>query len=129
MNINKNQLMKEFKVKNYGYVFKDAYQIAEFLISEKYKINDKDQSEEMIQDCLESLWDKILKGKVKEDKNLFAFIWTNTNFKILDILKKERRRNKIAKFVSYELLLQEDPGTLFLGTSVGRQKKAKMVRI
>ena len=102
LNINKAELETKFIENDWEYVFDKAYQICSFLISQKFKITDSDMREDMIQECIENLWKKILDGKVEENRNMFSFIWKNSTYRILEILRKDTNRKRIALFVPYD---------------------------
>jgi len=104
MDINKEELSLKFKEKDWNYVFDKAQTISEFLLVNKFSIYDPDTRNDMVQECLENFYKKILAEKVDPDKNIFAFIWTNSRLRILEILRKERNRNRIATFTSYQEL-------------------------
>jgi DNA-directed RNA polymerase specialized sigma24 family protein len=95
--INKEKLKTDFKTRNYNSFFKQAYDIT-------YNIRDPDLRADYVQDCLANLQLKINQGKIQEDNNLFSFIMANSNFRILEILRKERNRNTKVKFISYDML-------------------------
>jgi hypothetical protein len=102
LNVDKVELQKKFKESNWEYVFKQAYEISEFVISEEFKIYDSTIKEEMKQECMENLWKKIIAGKCDPEQNLFSFFWKNSRFRILEMLRKENNRKRIATFVPYE---------------------------
>jgi len=102
MDIDRELLIERYKQGDLDYFFKQAYKISDFVISGVYKIYDKDKKQDMQQECMENLWKKVQQGKVNPNKNLFAFVWKNTQFRILEILRKEKRRNEIAQFSSYD---------------------------
>lgn len=102
MDINKEELSLKFKEKDWEYVFDKAQTISEFLVINKFSIYDQDIKDDMVQECLENLYKKVLADKIDPDKNLFAFIWTNSRLRILEILRKERNRRRIATFVNYQ---------------------------
>lgn len=102
LNVNKEELQKKFKESDWEYVFKQAYNISEFVISDEFKIYDPIVKEEMKQECMENLWKKITAGKCDPNQNLFSFFWMNSRFRILEILRKENNRKRIATFVPYE---------------------------
>jgi len=104
MDIDKDKLKEEFLKKNYDYFFKEARVITNFLLIQSFKIYNQDIREDMIQECLENLWKKVVNNKVKSEYNLFAFIWKNSQFRILEIFRKEKNRNRIAPFTSYDEL-------------------------
>ena len=104
LDIKKEELKEKFAQKDWEYVFSEAYKISGFLISNKYKIFDQDIVDDMKQECALNFLKKIEQGKIDPDGNLFSFIWKNSNFRILEILRKERNRNNIARFFSYDLL-------------------------
>ena len=102
MKINKKELTEKFLVeKDFDYVIKKAQEITKFLLTKNYKIIDQDLLNDLTQTCLTDLWEKILKGKhEKYTKNIFSFIWQNSNYKIKDVMKGVTRRNGIVKFIS-----------------------------
>lgn len=102
MDINKKLLTEKFDEGDLETFFKEAMKIADFVIVDKFKIYDPDTKQDMLQECMENLWKKILQGKVDSTKNLFAFIWRNSQFRILEILRKEKRRKEIAHFTTYD---------------------------
>jgi DNA-directed RNA polymerase specialized sigma24 family protein len=104
LDIDKEVLKERFNKGDLNYVFKNADKIAGFIISSKYKIFDYDTANDIKQECLLNLFKKICDDKVNGDKNIFSFIWKNSNFRILEILRKERNREKIASFVPYETM-------------------------
>jgi DNA-directed RNA polymerase specialized sigma24 family protein len=103
LDIDRVELSKRFKEKDWNYVFSEAYRISGFLLSNKYKIFDSEEADDMKQECVLNLLKKIEDEKVDPDRNLFSFIWQNSNYRILEILRKERNRKNIASFVSFDL--------------------------
>ena len=104
MDIDKDKLSLKFKEGDWTYVFKDAQDISEFLVVSKFGIYDREVKNDMVQECLENFYKKILAKKVDPNKNLFAFIWANSRFRILEMLRKENNRSKIATFISYQAM-------------------------
>lgn len=102
LDINKEELQKKYQNGDMTYFFNSAKKITDYILSRNYKIFDVDIREDMTQECLLNLWKKIEQGKVDGSKNLMAFIWTNSNFRILEIFRKENNRNRIAQFISIE---------------------------
>ena len=102
LNVNKEELQKKFKSNDWEYVFDQAYKISEFILSDEFKIYDPVLKEEMKQECMENLWKKIQAGKCDPEQNLFSFFWKNSRFRILEILRKENNRKRIATFIPYE---------------------------
>ena len=105
MNIDKEKLSNKFKLQDWDYVFKQAKIITDFLLIQSFKIYDTERREDMSQECLENFQKKILQNKVDPDKNLFAFIWKNSRFRVLEILRKENNRNRIANFIPYDTIV------------------------
>ena len=100
MNIDKKELKNNFINKDYDSVFLDAQEISLFIINRKFNIASAEEKEDICQDCLLSLWDKVLKEKIDVSKgDLFSFIWRNSTFKINEVLRKKNRRNRIARMV------------------------------
>lgn len=102
MDIDKEELSKKFLEENWNYVFKQVYTITEFILISKFSIYDSEVRSDMIQECQENFFKKIIANKVDPNKNVFAFIWTNSRLRILEILRKQRNRNRIASFISYQ---------------------------
>lgn len=102
MDINKQELSKKFKEKDWEYVFRQAQTISEFILVSKFNIYDPELRNDMTQECLENFYKKVMADKVDADRNLFAFIWTNSRLRILEILRKEKNRNRIATFINYQ---------------------------
>ena len=61
----------------------------------------------MAQECCLNLYKKVLEGKIDVNKNVFSFVWANSDFRIREILRKERKRNTIANFVSYDNIVEK----------------------
>jgi hypothetical protein len=104
LRIDKEKIKMDFKTKNYNSFFKQAYEITDYVCSRVYNIRDPDTRADYVQDCLANLQLKINQGKIQENNNLFSFVISNSNFRILEILRKERNRNNKVKFISYDLL-------------------------
>jgi DNA-directed RNA polymerase specialized sigma24 family protein len=102
MDINKEELKQKFQQQDWNYVFDKARVISEFLLIQKFRIYDEAKRQDMVQECLENFYKKILKGKVNPQQNIFAFIWSNSRYRILEMLRKERNRNRIATFSPYD---------------------------
>jgi hypothetical protein len=58
----------------------------------------------MKQECAENFLKKIEQGKVDGTRNIFSFIWKNSTFRILEILRKEGNRKRIAYFLPFDLV-------------------------
>ena len=102
MDIDKKELSNKFKEEDWNYVFRQVQTISEFIIVSKFNIYDPEIRNDMMQECMENFHKKVIANKVDSDKNIFAFIWTNSRLRILEILRKERNRNRIATFTSYQ---------------------------
>lgn len=102
MDINRELLTEKFNEGDFNTFFKEAMKIADFVIADQFKIYDIHIKQDMLQECMENLWKKIQQGKVDPTKNLFAFIWRNSQFRILEILRKEKRRKEIVHFTAYD---------------------------
>jgi len=102
MDINKKNLSEKYISGDMDYVFRQAKNITDFLLVQKFKIKDAELREDMAQECLENLWKKIECGKCDPNKNIFAFIWQNSTFRILEILRKERKRKQKVNFIQYD---------------------------
>lgn len=110
MEIDKAKMRKEYLSGDYDSFFKDAAEVTGYLLNKKYYMTiQPDERGDVLQDCLESLWQKHLNNKIDAKKgDLMAFVWKNSTYKILDYLKKKRRRDKIAYFFSYEEVLSDN---------------------
>ncbi|HUS49831.1 MAG TPA: hypothetical protein VMZ91_06680 [Candidatus Paceibacterota bacterium] len=104
MEIDKENLSQKFKEGDWEYVFKDVLEISGFIISNNFKIYDPEIQEDIKQECAENFLKKVQQGKVDSSRNIFAFIWKNSRFRILEILRKQSNRDRIAKFISYDSL-------------------------
>lgn len=102
MEINKEELKQKYKEGDLNYFFQKAYIITNFLLIQKYKIYDEMKRQDMTQECLENLYKKVMQGKINANNNVFSFIWSNSNFRILEMLRKERNRRSIATFSHYD---------------------------
>ena len=102
MNIDKELLSKRFKENDMEYVFKQAEDITNYLIVHNFKIYNEEIKNDMCQECLLNFWKKVQQGKCDPDNNVFSFIWQNSTWRILEILRKERNRNEKVKFVCYD---------------------------
>lgn len=104
MDIDKEKMALKFQEGDMEYFFAEAEKISSFLIVNHFKIYERERIEDMTQECLENLWKKITQGKVHAHRNLFAFVWRNSTFRILEILRKENNRKKKAQFFEYDEL-------------------------
>lgn len=102
MEINKEELRTRFQCQDWNYVFDKAYKISDYLCCKVYKMAERHDKEDIVQECLLNLHKKIIQNKVDENNNIFSFIYTNSNYRILEILRKERNRAKKATFVSID---------------------------
>lgn len=101
MNINKEELQGKFIKKDWNYVFRDALEISNFVALNNFGISNEEVRKDVVQDCCLNLYKQILNGKVDPSKNIFAFIWQNSAFRIQDSLRKEKRGGKI-EFVEFD---------------------------
>lgn len=102
MDIDKSELRECFIGENFETFFLRAKEIADFVLVREFSVYDEERRSDMNQECMENLWKKILAGKVDPSKDLMAFIWTNSRFRILEILRKERNREKKAPMLEYD---------------------------
>lgn len=102
MEIDKVQLKEFFLDKKFDSFFIKAKEIADFVLVREFSIYDEDVRNDMSQECMENLWKKILANKVDPSKDLMAFIWKNSRFRILEILRKEKNRYKKAPMLEYD---------------------------
>ena len=104
LDVDKDELKKKFGEEDWEYVFDKTYKIAQFILSRSFKIWDPEKLDDMKQECAMNLFTKIQKGKVDPNNNIFAFIWKNSTFRILEILRKEANRKRIVSFINYDLV-------------------------
>lgn len=102
MDIDKAELQEFFVAKEFDSFFSRAKEIADFVLIREFSIYNEEIRRDMNQECMENLWKKILADKVDPTKNLMAFIWQNSRFRILEILRKERNRERIAPMMEYD---------------------------
>jgi len=102
LDINKEKLNEKYNEGDMNYFFDRAQKITDFVLTKSYKVYDSEKRADMVQECLENLWKKVKQGKVDGSKNLMSFIWTNSNFRIQEIFRKENNRKRIAPFISYD---------------------------
>lgn len=102
MDVDKKQLAEFYRKGDFTNFFIEAKKITEYVLMRNFYVYDYHMREEMLQECLENLWKKIVQGKVDPNKNLMSFIWTNSYRRIQEIFRKEYRRSQKVKFVSYE---------------------------
>lgn len=102
MDIDKALLKDSYLSGNFDYFFKQAKEITDFVLLRKFSIFDKERREDINQECLENLWKKILANKIDPSKDLMAFIWKNSDFRIREILRKENNRRRIAPMLDYD---------------------------
>ena len=101
LNINKEELSVRYKDGDMDYFFTEASKIINYVISKDFNIQ-KDVEPDVAQECLLNLWKKVLDNKIMPERNLMSFIWTNTKFRVKEILRKESNRNRIAQIVYLE---------------------------
>lgn len=128
MDIDKDNLIELYAKGDMNAFFKEAEKISSFLIVHQFKIYDKDVVEDMTQECLENLWKKIVQGKVDGSKNLFAFVWRNSSFRILEILRKETNRRKKAQFFEYDEIDKGFSDYVLEGSKMGSKYVSPLVR-
>lgn len=108
MEIDKAKMRDEYLSGDYDSFFRDAAEVTGYLLNKKYVLA-PEEKEDLLQDCLTSLWEKHLSNKINTDKgDLMSFVWKNSTYKILDYLKKKNRREKIAYFLSYEEIISDN---------------------
>jgi len=99
LDINKEELRQRFVKKDWNYVISDLYKVCDFLLSTKFNTIGLD-SEDIKQECAENFYKKVVADKVDGNKNIFSFIWQNSSFRILEIIRKHSNRYKKVQFVS-----------------------------
>ena len=98
----------EYLSGNYDSFFKDAAEVTGYLLNKKY-VFEPEEKADLLQDCMVSLWEKHLDHKIDTEKgDIMAFVWKNSTYKILDYLKKKKRRENIAYFFSYEEIMSDN---------------------
>ena len=104
LDIDKEELKARFVREDWEYVFDKVYKISEFILMKNYSVYNPEILADMKQECAENFFKKIDQGKVDGTKNIFSFIWKNSTFRILEILRKEGNRKKIAYFMPFDLV-------------------------
>jgi hypothetical protein len=104
LDIDKEELKSRFVREDWEYVFDKVYKIAEFILIKNYNVYNPELLADMKQECAENFYKKIDQGKVDGTKNIFSFIWKNSTFRILEILRKEGNRKKIAYFMPFDMV-------------------------
>lgn len=99
LDIDKEEFNNKFIEEDWNYVFKKTKEIVNFILETKYKMVMQDKKEDIIQECLESLWKKIVDKKITNSKNLFSYAWKSSNYRIMEILRKKRTRNDKLKYI------------------------------
>lgn len=128
MDIDKDKIIKFYQEGDMNSFFKEAEKISSFLIMHNFKIYDRDVVEDMTQECLENLWKKIIQGKVDGSRNLFAFVWRNSSFRILEILRKEKNRRKKAQFFEYDEIEKGFSDYVMEGARLSSRYSSTLVR-
>jgi len=64
--------------------------------------NNKDDFDDLVQDCLEKLWENTLSGDFKGVERVEGYLESIARFKMLEISQKNERRNNIAPVVETE---------------------------
>lgn len=128
MDINKEKLNEYFLEGDMNSFFREADRISSFLIVNNFKIYDRERIEDMKQECLENLWKKIQQGKVDGTRNLFAFIWRNSSFRILEILRKENNRRKKVQFYEYDEIEKGFSDSVLSASRLGAKYVSPIVR-
>lgn len=103
--IDKKDFDLQFHKKDYNNICKYFYKIAH-IVANNYMFKDQDKKENMIQDSVYIAYKRINGFDVKRGKPAFSYFYKviDNNFK--DILRKERRRENIARIVSYEVVTE-----------------------
>jgi hypothetical protein len=102
MNIDKTLLKDSFLKGDFNYFFKQAKEITDFVLLRKFSIYNDELRMDMSQECMENLWKKILANKVDPSRDLMAFIWQNSDFRIREILRKQKKRDEKAPMLDYD---------------------------
>ena len=104
LDIDKEELKTKFQQEDWNYVFDKVYRISEFIIMRNFRIYNLDVVDDIKQECAENFLKKIESNKINPEQNVFSFIWKNSTFRILEILRKENNRKKIAYFLPFDLV-------------------------
>ena len=72
MEIDKARMRDEYLSGNYDSFFRDAAEVTGYLLNKKY-VFEPEEKEDLLQDCLTSLWEKHLANKI----NVWDF-WNNS---------------------------------------------------
>lgn len=102
MNVDKQKLKEMYQKGDLNYVFRQAHIISDFLLTRYFKIYDYDDRMDLVQECLENFYKKIVQNKVDANNNIFSFIWANSSFTVRERLRKQRKRESIVKFYSLD---------------------------
>lgn len=110
--IEKEELKKRFINKDWNYVLDVCAKVSHYILETTYKYNNisVETREDIVQDCTLDLWRKIQQDKVDPENNIFSLVYKNSNFRILDFLRKEKNRRKKATFISYDEFLENTLG-------------------
>lgn len=112
--VEKEELKKRFLNKDWDFVLDVCSRISSYILETTYKDNNLDieTRQDIVQECTMNFWIKIQQEKVDPENSIFNLIYKNSNFRILDFLRKDRNRKKKVTFCSYdgymENILDED---------------------
>ncbi len=102
--VEKEELKKRFINKDWNFVLDVCARVSNYILETTYKDNkiDLETRQDIVQDCTLDFWRKIQEDKVDPENNIFSLMYKNSNFRVLDFLRKDRNRKKKATFVSYD---------------------------
>ena len=106
--VEKEELKKRFLAQDWDFVLDVCNRVSMYILETAYKDNNLDYETRMdiAQDCTLDLWRKIQQDKIDPENNIFSLMYKNSNFRILDYLRKERNRRKKASFCSYDEFME-----------------------
>lgn len=111
--VEKEELKRRFLCKDWNFVLDVCTRVSLHILETTYKDNniDIDTRLDIAQDCTLDLWRKIQQDKIDPENNIFSLIYKNSNFRILDFLRKERNRKAKVTFCSYDEFMENVIGT------------------
>lgn len=106
--VEKEELKKRFIAQDWNFVLDVCSRVSMHILETTYKDNkiDIETRQDVAQDCTLDFWRKIQENKVDPENNIFSLMYKNSNYRILDYLRKDRNRKKKVTFTSYDEFLE-----------------------
>lgn len=106
--VEKEELKKRFLARDWNFVLDVCSRVSMYILETTYKDNNFDFETrlDIAQDCTLDLWRKIQQNKIDPENNIFSLMYKNSNFRILDYLRKERNRKSKISFCSYDEFIE-----------------------